>query len=154
MAFVTREEMHTIIRETHLDSIVDSDDATVTATIGVAIAEIKTRLTPGKTKEWMDGRPHYDVEAIFSATGDDRNAFMVEAVKVITLWWLIVRANNGVYYEEVRQRYDRVMDLIKDLATGAANDGTLPVLPPPDPEEAPDTKPFRMGGNPKFHHSY
>ena len=152
MAFITVDEMKTVIRENHLDRIVDDDDTIALAAINAGISEVKSRLTPGSTKEWFDGRPHYDVEAIFSAEGTDRHPLILEICKVCGLWYLIVRSNAGVYYEEVRQRYDRGIDFIKDLASGEANDATLPRLQPDPEEEDPNALPFRMGSRRKFHH--
>src|SRR5690606_2057164 len=137
MAFIAKEEMRTVIRENHMDSIVDDDDSIVEMAIAAGVSEVKARLTPGATKEWLDGRPRYDAEAIFSATGSSRNTLILEISKVCALWWLIIRANAGVYYEEVRQRYDRGIDFIKDLASGEANDATLP-RETTDPGDDPD----------------
>lgn len=152
MAFITKDEMKTVIRENHLDTIVDDDPTIALAAITAGISDVKSRLTPGTTKEWFDGRPRYDVEAIFSATDAARHPLILEITKVAALWWLIIRANSGVYYEEIRQRYDRGIDLIKDLATGEANDATLPREATDPVEDNPDLMPFRMGSRPKFHH--
>ena len=152
MAFITKEEMKSVIRENHLNTIVDDDPTIVEMAINAGISEVKSRLTPGTTKEWFDGRPRYDVEAIFTATGTNRHPLILEITKVVALWWVIIQSNAGVYYEEVRQRYDRGMDFIKDLATGEANDATLPREATDPVEEDPDLMPFRMGSRPKFHH--
>lgn len=152
MAFITKAEMKTVIRENHLDSIVDDDDTIVLMAINAAISEVKSRLTPGNTKEWFDGRPRYDADAIFNATGTARHPLILEITKVVALWWLIIRANAGVHYEEARQRYDRGMAFIKELATGEANDATLPRETTDPVEDDPDLMPFRMGSRTKFHH--
>lgn len=152
MAFITKDEMKSVIRKNHLDSIIDDDDTIVLMAINAAISEVKSRLTPGTTREWFDGRPRYDVEAIFGADGEGRHPLILEITKIVAVWWLIIRANAGVYYEEARQRYDRAMNFLKELSTGEANDTTLP-RETTDPVEAdPNLLPFRIGSRPKFHH--
>jgi len=154
MPFLTKEELKTVIRMNKVNRIADADDLIIQQAINTAITEAKSRLTANHKKAWMDGRLRYDVDAIFNATGEDRNPMIHDITKVIALWWLILRNNAGVDYEVIAARYQFGIDYLKDLATGEANDGTLPLLPEDDPNDDSDNtaKPFRMGSRKKFHH--
>lgn len=154
MPFLTKEELKTAIRMNKVNRIADADDLIIQQAINTAITEAKSRLTANHKKAWMDGRLRYDVDAIFNATGEDRNPLIHDITKVIALWWLIMRSNAGVDYDVIEARYQFGIDYLKDLATGEANDGTLPQLPEDDPNDDSDNsaKPFRMGSRKKFHH--
>ena len=153
MAFLTQQEMKSVIRDNKVTHISDNDATLVLTSINTAITEAKSRLTANHKKAWMDGRLRYDVDAIFSATGADRNPLILEITKVIALWWLIMRCNAGVHYEVVRDRYAAAVEYLRDLATGEANDGTLPLLPDDtSPSADGGNKPFRMGSRKKFNH--
>lgn len=157
MAFLTKEELKTVIRSEKVSRIADNDDLIIQQAINTAITEVKSRLTPNHKKAWMDGRLRYDVDAIFKQTGQNRNDLILDITKVVALWWLILRNNAGVDYEIIAARYQFGVDYLKDLATGEANDGTLPVLEEPVDEEGNPlsaTKPFRMGSRRKFNHEY
>jgi len=71
----------------------------------------------------------YDVAAIFAATGTDRNPLI---------------------YEQWRERYDRVIDFLKQVAAGSITP-TLPIAT--DGQGNPVIK-SRFGSNPKFQHNY
>lgn len=157
MAFLTRQELITVARAEKVTRIADNDDLIIQQAINTAITEVKSRLTPNNKKAWMDGRFRYDVNKIFSQTGDDRNDLILDITKVVALWWLILRNNPGVDYEVVAARYQFGIDYLKDLATGEANDGTLPLLQEPVDENGDPistAKPFSTGSRKKFAHDY
>lgn len=151
MAFIIKDELRSIIKENHIDKIVGFDDTIIEMGIAAAISEVRNTLTPGNKKGWRDGRPHYDVAAIFSATGDERNPLLLEITKVVAVWWIIGICNAGVIYEKIESRYDRATESLKDLASGESNDSTLPIINNGETEDE-STKPFRSGSRPKFHH--
>lgn len=151
MAYLTQEELKTVIRQNHLAKIVEDDDTIVEVAIEAAIDEVKSRLTPGRKKEWKDGRPFYDTEAIFAKEGENRNMLLLEITKTIALWWIVELSNAGVHYEKIEGRYDRAVAYLKDLASGEANINGLPLLPDEEPGQN-SVLPFRSGSRPKFHH--
>jgi hypothetical protein len=157
MPFLTKEELKTAIRTEKLNRIADEDDMIIGKYINAAITEVKSRLTPNHKKAWMDGRLRYDVEAIFNATGDDRHELLLDITKVVALWRLIIRNNAGVDYAVIESRYHFSIDYLKDLATGEANDNTLPLLTEPVDEEGnpiSTAKPFSTGSRRKFNHDF
>lgn len=155
MAFLTKEELKTAIRTEKLNRIADEDDLIIDKYINAAVTEVKSRLTPNNKKAWMDGRLRYDVEAIFNASGEQRHELLLDITKVVALWRLIIRNNAGIDYAVMESRYQFSIDYLKDLATGEANDGTLPLLEEPVDEDGnpiSNAKPFRMGSRRKFNH--
>lgn len=155
MAFLSKQELKSAIRLEKLARISDEDDLIIQQAINTAITEVQSRLTPNNKRAWGDGRLKYDVKAIFEAEGNDRNTLLVDITKVVALWWLILRNNAGVDYEVIRDRYSAAIEYLKDLASGEANDATLPVLVDPVDEDGnpiSEVKPFRMGSRRKFNH--
>ena len=156
MAFLTKDELKSVIRQHKVTHISDSDDSIVEIAISAAVTEVSSRIAPNNKKTWNDGRLKYDIDAIFGAEGEDRNPLILELTKVIALWWLILRCNAGVHYEVIRDRYEAAIEYLKDLASGEANDPTLPQIEPPTDEQGnPITSnPFVMGSRKKFNHEF
>lgn len=143
------------MRENKVTHIADSDDTIITVAINTAITEVSSRISPNSKKAWQDGRLKYDVKEIFKAEGDDRNPLILELTKVVALWWLIMRSNAGIHYDVIRDRYEAAVEYLRDLATGEANDATLPLIEDPvDQHGNPisKAKPFRMGSRRKFNY--
>lgn len=155
MPFLTKDELRSVLRENKIAQISDSDDTIVQMSISAGITEVTSRIAPNNKRTWQDGRLKYDITKIFSATGEDRNPLILEITKVVSMWWLICRNNAGVHYEVIRDRYSAAVEYLKDLASGEANDPTLPVIQDPVDENGNPTslvKPFRMGSRKKFNH--
>lgn len=155
MAFLSKSELKSVIRENKVTHISDNDDTIVEMAINAGITEVTSRITPNNKKAWLDGRLKYDVKAIFEAEGNDRNPLILEITKVVSLWWLIMRSNAGVHYEVIRDRYAAAVEYLRDLATGEANDATLPLVEEPTDEHGNPigaNKPFSVGSRRKFHH--
>ncbi|MFD2874048.1 hypothetical protein ACFS5N_16315 [Mucilaginibacter ximonensis] len=151
MAFLTKEDLRSAIREYQLDAITDNDDTIVQMAIDAAIEQAKSMLTPNDMKIWDDGRPHYDVDAIFTQENADRNALMLANTKTVALWHLIQLCNTGLNYDDAKDRYDRAIKYLKDLGAGIVNSGTLPKITADPP---PDQQPFYSGSRAKFSHDY
>lgn len=136
--FLEIEELNTIAAEYKLQEIADYDDTILTACIRAAISRVRS---------YLSGR--YDVEAIFSATGEERNADLLEICKNTALWFLIRRNNMDILYNRVKETFDRDMAYLKDIASGAVPIGL--------PLRETDGKPIgaiRSGSNRKFSHSW
>ncbi|MEZ2337681.1 hypothetical protein AB6735_18690 [Mucilaginibacter sp. RCC_168] len=150
MAFLEKSDLRSKIREYQLNSITDNDDTIVEMAIEAGIEEASSLLTRNDKKEWDDGRPHYDVEAIFNASGTDRNGLMLANTKSIVMWHLIDLCNTGLDYEKAESRYDRAVEYLEKLAAGdGANSRTLPRITAEPPI---DDQPFAMGSRRKFCH--
>ena len=137
--FITVEEMQTVIYEHVMDDISANDDATVQQCIEAAVSEMKSYLAS-----------RYDVDAIFAATGNDRDPLILEDTKVIAVWNLIRLSNSELIYEQWRERYDRVIDFMKQVAEGSVT----PALPIATDEHGNPIIKSRFGSNPKFQHNY
>lgn len=96
----------------------------------------------------LSGR--YDVQKIFSATGEERDAELVEICKNIALWFLIRRCNVDILYSRVKETYDRDMAYLKELMKGDIPSG----LPLREQEEGCPVGAVRFGSQPKFTHSW
>lgn len=155
MAYLLATELKSVIREWKVAHITDNDPSNTVIAINTAIREVASRLVSKKDRTQYDGRPKIDTEAIFTQTGDDRHPLILEITKIVALWWLLPRNNAGVDWENVRDRYAAVVDFLKDLASGEANDPTLPTIKEPTDEQGnpiSSKKPFRMGSRQKFNH--
>jgi hypothetical protein len=90
--FLEIEEMKTVAAEYKLEEITDYDDTIVQACMLAAVQRV-TRLLSGR----------YDVEKVFSATGNERDAELLEICKNIALWFLIRRCNVDILYSRVKE---------------------------------------------------
>lgn len=131
--------MRTVIYEHVMDDISANDDATVQQCIEAAVSEMKSYLAS-----------RYDVAAIFAATGDNRNPLILEDTKVIAVWNLIRLSNSELIYEQWRERYDRVIDFLKQVSAGSIT----PELPIATDADGNTVIRARFGSNQKFQHNY
>lgn len=147
--FVQIEEMKSVIYKYQMDQITEADDDIVMIAITAAEDQVKSYLRPGTTKNNFDGRPLYDVDTIFSQTGADRNALLLEITKNIAEWYLIRLCNVDMLFENVKDRYDRDINWLKQVQKGE----TVLDLPVIDPSTINDNRqPFRFGSRPKFNY--
>lgn len=131
--------MKTAIYEHVMDDISVGDDATVLQCIEAAIGEMKSYLAS-----------RYDAARIFAATGDNRDPLVLENTKVIAVWNLIRLSNSELVYDQWRERYDRVVSFMKQVAEGSIT----PDLPIALDEQGNPIIKSRFGSNPKFKHDY
>ena len=137
--FITVQEMKTVIYDHVMDDISANDDATVQQCIEAAVSEMKSYLAS-----------RYDVAAIFAATGENRDPLILEDTKVIAVWNLIRLSNSELIYTQWRERYDRIVDFMKQVADGSIT----PDLPIATDEHGNPVIKSRFGSNPKFQHNY
>ncbi len=131
--------MQTVIYEHVMDDISANDDATVQQCIEAAVSEMKSYLAS-----------RYDVDTIFATTGNDRDPLILEDTKVIAVWNLIRLSNSELIYEQWRERYDRVINFLKQVSAGSIT----PTLPIATDEQGNPVIKSRFGSNPKFQHNY
>jgi phage gp36-like protein len=148
--FLTPQELESAIYQYQIDQIVGYDETVVLTAIETAIEEVKSYLTPSEKNERKDGRLMYDVDAVFAAEGTERNALILSHTKTVAIWHIIQLCNADVIYEHVKERYDRAVSWLRDLASGKTNLKSLPQL---SVEESPANRlPFRGGSRPKFNY--
>lgn len=147
--FLQTIEMKSVIYKYQMDQITEADDDIVMIAITAAEDQVKSYLRPGNKKNWQDGRPLYDVDVIFAKTGTDRNALLLEITKNIAEWYLIRLCNVDMLFENIKDRYDRDIDWLKQVQSGE----TVLDLPVIDPTTiSNDRQPFRFGSRPKFNY--
>lgn len=130
--------MNTVVADYKIQEITDYDDGIMQQCILAAVKRVR-RLLSGR----------YDADKIFSATGDGRDAELLEICKNIALWFLIRRCNVDILYGRVKETYDRDMDYLKEL-----KNGEIPSDLPPLESNGKLVGSIRSGSNPKFSHSW
>lgn len=118
--FIDIEELKSAIYDYQVQEIDESNNDVVLMNISAAVEEARSYLA---------GR--YDVDAIFSAIGADRNPLVLEITKNIAVWYIIRPSNVDLLYKHTKERYDSAIDWLNKVADGKLN----PDLPPiPDSE--------------------
>ncbi len=153
--FITIEEMKDVLYGYQMDEIAEGDDTIIESGILAGISEVKAYFTASNQKQWSDGRPRYNVNAIFGATGSERDPFVMRMCKTVAAWNICELANVDIIYDHVRERYENVIKTLEKIA-GIGEYQNSPTLTPDLPTIAPDTesnkKPFRYGSRTKFNH--
>ena len=97
----------------------------------------------------------YDCEAIFSATGEDRHATLLEHCKNIAVWNLCRRANTDLIFEQVSEYRRAAIDWLEKVAGLKGTDKPLaPGLPLLKTEDGEVRITARMGSRRKFRHGF
>ena len=137
--FLEINEMNTVAAEYKVEEITDYDSGIVQQCILAAVKRVR---------RFLSGR--YDVERIFSASGEERDAELLEICKNVALWFLVRRCNVDILYNRVKETYDRDMAYLKEL-----RDGSIPSdLPLRETEDGKPAGIFRSGSHRKFRHSW
>ncbi|AZI53893.1 hypothetical protein EIB75_10685 [Epilithonimonas vandammei] len=152
MAFLEIEDMETVIYGYQVEQIADGNEEAMPEAIDAAIDEVMGYLTPNDKKNWQDGRPLYDVDAIFSATAKARNALLLQITKTIAKFHFINLCNADILYDRAQKNYDRAVGKLKDLATGNLTIKSLPLLDTTIDNTADEPLPYRSGSRTKFNH--
>ena len=149
--FATKEDLKNNIYNYQTDQITEGDDTIVLQALEVAEQEVRSYLVFNNKLDYLDGRPHYDTDKIFSARGDKRNPMILNLVTTIAKWHIIDLANVDILYENAKIRYDRAIDYLKMLSKGEVTIGSLPLIEKDNlPAEA--LRAFRFGSRTKFNH--
>lgn len=153
--FLQKSDLKNNIYEYQVEDITEGDDAIVFQALEAAEDECRSYLAANNKKEWQDGRLKYDLDVIFSATGTERNALILSHCIIIAKWHIIDLANVDILYEQAKDRYDRTIKYLNQLAKGDISLDSLPQIKPPvipDDENTDDTYPFMYGSREKFNH--
>jgi phage gp36-like protein len=150
--FIQEEELKTAIYQYQVLQITEANNDIVLAAIAAAVEELRSYLEANNQIRFRDGRPLLDLDAILTATGNDRNALLLAHCKTIAVWYIVQLCNADVIYEHVKERYDRAVKWLRELGEGAVNISTLPVLPDDHPNNPNNKAPFAMGSRAKFNY--
>lgn len=152
--FLQKEDLKNNIYNYQVEQITQGDENIVLQALASAEIELKSYLQGNNKREYLDGRLRYDVEAIFSKTGDERNALLVSHGIAIAKWYIVDLCNADIIYEQAKERYDRAVSWLKQLAKGEVNLPNLPVLSDDENKNPDGTEKivFVYGSRPKFNH--
>ena len=152
--FIQPEDLGTTIYNYQIEQITEDDESLVIQAILSAESELRGYLAVNNKREWRDGRLKYDLEAIFSASGDNRNPLLVRHCVTIAKWYIVDLCNADVIYEHAKERYDRAVSWLVKLAKGEVTLDTLPQLTEDgfSSSSSDDTSPFIYGSREKFTH--
>lgn len=166
--FITKTDLKSVLYEYQLDQIAENDDSILDDGIAAAITEVRSyfdaanarRETAGLSKQEYAAWKLYDTDAIFSATGTNRDSFVMRLCMRIAAYNICELANVDVLDNHLRERYEntiKTLEKIAGLGEYAQSRIVLSNLPSPTPSGDDDSssdasKPFRMVSRPKFHH--
>lgn len=102
--FINKEDYHLVVSEISLKTIMQQDEANLTAANAAAIEEISGYL-----------RPKYDLKTIFSAEGDNRNRQLVMTACDIALYHLNASMPQKMGAEIRKERYDRAVKWLEGV---------------------------------------
>jgi hypothetical protein len=142
MNFLTKDELKTVAQTATIDKITNLDDGIVNDIIAESISLMKGYLSR-----------FYDADAIFAATGNQRNLAVLKKLKDIVIYEIYerhTREQNAV----AQRRFSEAMNWLEKLNTGEFGDSTLPTAQEPDSEDIGGTGDARFGGNKKYNSNY
>lgn len=149
--FLVKEDLKNSIYSYQVEQITKGDNTIVMQALDTAEQEVKSYFYTNDKKEYLDGRPRYDVEAIFSKRGAERNALVVSLCLSVAKWYIVDLCNADIIYDHAKERYDRAIEYLNKLAKGEVNISSLPILPHTEETEE-QTTPFVYGSRTKFNH--
>jgi phage gp36-like protein len=143
MTFLVKEELKTVAQIGTIDKITNLDDEIINNIIVESISLMKSYLSR-----------FYDANAIFNATGDERNKGVLKKLKDIVIYEIYerhTREQNAV----AARRYSEAMNWLEKINTGEFGDATLPnAVEPGHEDETGTTGDARFGGNKRYNSNY
>lgn len=133
--FINPEDYDASIHREILDSLTRNDDAIIEICEDRAIKEMRGCLSA-----------RYDVDAIFSAEGADRNQLVLMMAVDIAVYHLFCIHNPKNMSQIRKDRYERAMEWLKQVAGFKIVIDGAPKLPE---EEQKQNSPWLMSSNPK-----
>jgi phage gp36-like protein len=113
--FLTTSELQTHLYGEQIEAISGNDETLLNAAVDGAIAEARGYLSA------------FDRDAIFNASGSNRNALLLIFVKDIAVWHYINLCNPGTDLKLRQDRYDRAISWLKEVQKGNVSPD-LPVV--------------------------
>lgn len=102
MPFITATDLHVSILADELNQIVRNDTTLISMAISAAEAEMRSYLYDS-----------YDVDTIFSQTGEDRHALLVRHCVDIAVYGIVAATQAGQDLDDRKARYDRAIAWLK-----------------------------------------
>ncbi|MDR2765323.1 MAG: DUF1320 domain-containing protein, partial [Tannerella sp.] len=104
--FISTDELKTHLYGENIQAISGSDETILAAALDGAVQEAKGYLAA------------YDRDAIFGASGTDRNALLLIFIKDIAVWHYINLCNAGVELRLRQDRYERAVAWLRAVQKG------------------------------------
>lgn len=133
--FINSEDYDASIHREILDSLTRNDDAIIEICEDRAIAEMRGYLSA-----------RYDVDAIFSAEGTDRNQLVLMMAVDIAVYHLFSIHNPQKMSQIRKDRYERAVEWLKQVAAFKITIDGAPKLPEDIQKQ---NSPWLMSSNPK-----
>lgn len=140
--FTSKEELITVIPTSLADALTNHEDHIIDQIIRESISLMTSFLAN-----------IYDCNAIFNATGDQRNLTILKYLKDIVVFELY-RSHTHETNQAAADRYDAALQWLRDLNTGALQDGSLPLKPTPPDEDPATSGNVRFGGPSHYQSNY
>lgn len=137
--FIENADYLLYIKQSRLDQLKDD--------LGNALYEQAESTAIAIVKDALYGR--FDIDTIFAYTGTDRPAQVIRWCVVNALYFMYQRAPEAATPERVKDDYDEVLAILKDVADGNKN---LNLDRLEDEEDKPITR-FRWGSQPPRQHN-
>jgi len=125
--FLEKSELKTVGVDEIINRIINDDDTIVEEIIAESIDTMSGYLFQ-----------YYDTEAIFSATGNDRNLTVVKHLKGIVLFEIYTRRTKQLN-EVAKLRYDEAMLWLEKVSTGKIKPDLPQKLTDTDGDGTPDS---------------
>ncbi|AEL23856.1 phage protein Gp36 family protein [Cyclobacterium marinum] len=116
-----------------IDAITRADDSIIEEAIKSAESQAKGYLS------------RFDIDALFSTTGTDRDSMLMMYLKDLACWHFILLGNPNIHMEVVKERYN---DAIKELGKIQSGKVVPHGWPPATSPEGADTY-FHVSSAPK-----
>ena len=122
--FITSQELKDLLYEYQVNQITDNDSDIVDDAINAAISEVRSyfeaanqrRETANLTIQQYNAWKIYDVDAIFSATGSDRDPYVTRLCLRIAAFNVCELSNVDIDYDRLRQIYDQTVTTLEKIA--------------------------------------
>ncbi|MDR2131008.1 MAG: DUF1320 domain-containing protein [Odoribacteraceae bacterium] len=139
--FITPDDYKAVCDDDELDILTRDDPDTRRKAERVAMEEVASYL-----------RPRHDMDKAYAATGDDRNAMLVQVTVNIALYYLAHWLPSALALEGRQELYDRSIDWLAKASKGA----TMPGLPTYAGEngDTDTSNPVRHGSMPPARYDY
>jgi phage gp36-like protein len=136
--FITPEDYDASIHREILDALLRHDSDVSDS----AIVEICEDRAIAEMRGYLD--KFYDTDAIFDATGSDRNQLVLMMAVDIAVYHIFCQHNPYKISEIRKERYNRAIEWLKAVAAGKITIANAPRLPE---EEAAAASPWQLAAN-------
>ena len=137
--YITIDELKSALYAYQAQEITGADNDILLINIAAAEAEVRSYLAGA-----------YDVNAIFSAEGADRNPLLMELTKNIAVWYIVRLSNVDLIYKHAKERYDAAIEWLNRVADGKLS----PDLPAAPIDYNPTGSGVSWGGSPRNNNDY